>query len=59
MIRNLIYFVYLINCYINVIANTTVCIMLNVAIVDWYRKDNRMNYDYVDFIVFRIMRLPK
>lgn len=33
--------------------------MLNVATVDWYRKDNKMNYDYVDFIVSRIMRLPK
>lgn len=53
------YFVYLINCYINAVVNTTVCIMLNVVTVDWYRKDNRMNYDYVDFIVFRIMRLPK
>lgn len=56
---NLMYFVYLINCYINAVVNTTVCIMLNVATVDWYRKDNRMNNDYVDFIVFRIMRLPK
>lgn len=59
MIWNLIYFVYLINCYINAIANTTVCIMLDITTVDWYRKDNGMNYDYVDFIIFRIMRLLK